>query len=319
MVAITFGENSTADDVLAGIDLSGKRALVTGCSAGIGTETARALAAHGASVVGAVRDVDKAKRNIAAIESDAKNGGCIEFVELDLASLQSVRQCADTLVKKGEKFDLVIANAGIMACPKSTTAEGFEMQFGTNHLGHFVFINRLLPLFASNSRLVNLSSAGHRFAEVDLDDPNFQHTEYSEFVAYGRSKTANILFTVEFDRRHKERNIRALAVHPGVIKTELMRHMPSGAAENLEKQIKAAEPNFKWKTIAQGAATSLWAGVTAPPELVGGKYCEDCHVAETVTVGVDPKVRGGVRQFAINPDTAKALWAKSEDMVGEHF
>ena len=319
MLTKTFNEKSTTDEVLAGLDLSGKRILVTGCSAGIGVETARALAAHGAYVVGAVRDVKKAEKNTESVTRDAKNGGGIEFVELDLSSLESVRKCADTLLAKGEKFDIVIANAGIMACPKSFTKDGFEMQFGTNHLGHFVFINRIVPLFNTNSRLVNLSSAGHRFAEVSLDDPNFEHTEYTEFGAYGRSKTANILFAVEFDRRHKDKGIRATAVHPGVIRTELGRHMPEGSMEKMEEQIKQTDPNFQFKTTEQGAATSLWAGVTAPADSVGGKYCEDCHVAETVHVGVDPTVRGGVRQFAINPDTAKALWAKSEEMVGEKF
>ena len=319
MLKTTFDKDSTSEEVLAGADLSGKRVLVTGCSAGIGIETARALAAHGAHVVGAVRDIKKAEKNTEAVRKDAKNGGGIEFVELDLSSLESVRRCADTLVAKGEKFDLVIANAGIMACPKSFTKDGFEMQFGTNHLGHFVFINRIASLFKSNSRLVNLSSAGHRFAEIDLQDPNFEHTEYSEFLAYGRSKTANILFAVEFDRRHKDKGIRATAVHPGVIKTELGRHMPPDSMDKMEEQIKATDPTFKWKTIEQGAATSLWAGVVAPSDSVGGKYCEDCHVGEIKNVGVDPTVRGGVRQYALDADTAKALWAKSEEMVGEKF
>jgi NAD(P)-dependent dehydrogenase (short-subunit alcohol dehydrogenase family) len=315
----TFDKNSTAEEVLAGIDLKGKRALVTGCSAGIGVETARALAAHGAYVVGAVRDIEKAKKNTEAVKADAKNGGGIEFVELDLSSLESARRCADELIAKGEKFNLVIANAGIMACPKSFTKDGFEMQFGTNHLGHFVFINRIASLFNANARLVNLSSAGHRFAEVDLQDPNFEKTEYTEFGAYGRSKTANILFAVEFDRRHKDKGIRATAVHPGVIKTELGRHMPPGSMDNLEKQIKETDPTFEFKSIEQGAATSLWAGVTAPAEAVGANYCEDCHVGEVKDVGVDPSVRGGVRKYAVDPDNAKALWAKSEEMVGEKY
>jgi NAD(P)-dependent dehydrogenase (short-subunit alcohol dehydrogenase family) len=319
MLKATFDKDSTAEEVLAGVDLSGKRALVTGCSAGIGIETARALAAHGAQVVGAVRDIEKAEKNTEAVRKDAKNGGGIEFVELDLSSLESVRRCADALVAKGEKFDLVIANAGIMACPKSFTRDGFEMQFGTNHLGHFVFVNRIASLFKANSRLVNLSSAGHRFAKVDLQDPNFEHTAYSEFLAYGRSKTANILFAVEFDRRHKDKGIRATAVHPGVIRTELGRHMPPGSMDKLEEQIKATEPTLKWKTIEQGAATSLWAGIVAPANAVGGNYCEDCHVGEVKNVGVDPNVRGGVRQYALDADTAKALWAKSEEMVEEKF
>src|ERR1700681_1354904 len=198
-----FGATSTTDDVLSRKDLSGKRVLVTGVSAGLGVETARALAAHGAQVVGAARDLAKAERATAEVRAQAVNGGGLELVELDLASLASVRACADALVAAGKPFDLVIANAGVMACPEGTTADGFETQFGANHLGHFVLVNRIAALMKAGSRLVNLSSAGHRFADVDLEDPNFDHTPYTEFGAYGRSKTANILFAVEFDRRHK--------------------------------------------------------------------------------------------------------------------
>src|SRR5450432_3179633 len=217
-----WGATSTADEVLSEIDLHGKRILVTGVSAGIGVETARALAAHGAQVTGAVRDLEKAAAATAQVQKDAAaNGGSFELVELDLANLKSVRACADKLLAKGEAFDVIIANAGVMATPFGHTADGFETQFGTNHLGHFVLANRLVSLMRPGSRLVNLSSAGHRFSDVNLDDPNFETTPYTEFGAYGRSKTANILFAVEFDRRHKENGIRATAVHPGDIRTEL--------------------------------------------------------------------------------------------------
>jgi NAD(P)-dependent dehydrogenase (short-subunit alcohol dehydrogenase family) len=314
-----FGAHSTTDDVLEGIDLSGKRVLVTGVSAGLGVETARALKAHGAYVVGAVRDLAKGRKATAALR-DAPQGG-IELIELDLASLKRVRAAADALVKKGEKFDLVIANAGVMACPKGFTADGFETQFGTNHLGHFVFVNRIASLFKPGSRLVNLSSSGHRFSDVNLEDPNFEHTEYSEFAAYGRSKTANVLFAVEFDRRHKTQGIRATAVHPGGIQeTELARHMKPGVLEglleNINKNRKPGTPEFQFKTVPQGAATSVWAGVRAPAELVGGKYCEDCHIAEPEE---GPGIMGGVRSYALDPEHAKALWAKSEELVGERF
>jgi len=194
-----FGAQSTTDDVLEGVDLTGKRILVTGASAGLGVETVRALTAHGAKVVGAARDLEKARRAMEHIPG-------VNLIELDLASLTSVRNAADSLNAAGEPFDAVIANAGVMACPRGVTADGFETQFGTNHLGHFVFINRIAPLI--RERLVNLSSAGHQFADVDLEDPNFETTPYVEFVAYGRSKTANILFAVEFDRRHKGRGGR---------------------------------------------------------------------------------------------------------------
>jgi NAD(P)-dependent dehydrogenase (short-subunit alcohol dehydrogenase family) len=316
----TFGEQSTTDEVLAGIDLSGKRVLVTGVSAGLGVETARSLAAHGAQVVGAARDLEKARRATEVVRAQAANGGGIELIELDLASLASVRAAADALVADGRPFDVVIANAGVMACPKGETADGFETQFGTNHLGHFVLINRIASLLRPGSRVVSLASAGHRFADVDLEDPNFERTPYAEFVAYGRSKTANALFAVEFDRRHKDRGIRAAAVHPGVIQTELARHMSEEDLNRLIASIDETQPDgapaFTWKSIPQGAATSLWAGIVAAPETVGGCYCEDCHVAEIIEGG---DIRGGVRGYAIDPDNARALWAKSEEMVGESF
>ena len=229
----SFGATSTTDEVLASIDLSGKRILVTGASAGLGVETSRALAAHGALVVGAARDLDKARAATEVVRAQAKSGGGLELVALDLASLKSVRACADALNAAGKPFDIVIANAGIMACPKGTTADGFETQLGTNHLGHFVLINRIASLLKPGARVVNLSSLAHRRADVDLADPNFERTPYDEWVAYGRSKTANILFTVEFDRRHKARGIRAAAVHPGVIRTELMRHIGTEAANKI--------------------------------------------------------------------------------------
>ena len=319
-MAGTFGANSTTDEVLEGVSLRGQRVLVTGASAGLGVETARALAAHGAWVVGAVRDMDKARAATAVVREQAANGGGLELVELDLASLASVRACADALVAAGKPFDLVVANAGVMACPKGVTADGFETQFGTNHLGHFVLVNRIASLLKPGSRVVSLSSAGHRFSDVDLDDPGFETTPYTEFGAYGRSKTANALFAVEFDRRHKDRGVRATAVHPGGIQTELGRHMTPEVTQQMIASINAARPAgappFAFKSIPQGAATSVWAGVVAAAEEVGGRYCEDCHVA---AITEDPSARSGVRAYALDAGHAKALWAKSEDMVGETF
>ena len=183
--AKNFGATSTTDDVLEGVNLKGKRVLVTGVSAGLGVETARALAAHGADVVGAARDLSKAKAATAGVRAGA-NGGGFELVELDLASLDSVRVCANALVDNDKPFDLVIANAGVMACPYGKTADGFETQFGTNHLGHFVLVNRIASLMKPGSRLVNLSSAGHRYSDVDLNDPDFERTPYDPWAAYGR-------------------------------------------------------------------------------------------------------------------------------------
>jgi len=317
-----FGATSTTDDVLSGVNLKGKRILVTGVSAGLGVETARALAAHGAQVVGAARDLGKAEVATAQVRNAAAaGGGTFEMVALDLANLKSVRACADTLLARGEPFDVLIANAGVMATPFGHTADGFETQFGTNHLGHFVLVNRIAPLIRAGGRLVNLSSAGHRFANVDLEDPNFERTPYEPFVAYGRSKTANILFAVAFDRRHRARGIRAAAVHPGGIHTELGRHLDSSHAQTMVEQINkqlAAEgkPPYQWKTIPQGAATSVWTAVVASADEVGGRYCENCHVgrvvADNVTISV---VSEGVRGYALDPNNAEALWDKSEQMV----
>jgi NAD(P)-dependent dehydrogenase (short-subunit alcohol dehydrogenase family) len=326
VVATSFGATSTTDDVLSGVNLKGKRILVTGVSAGLGVETARSLAAHGAQVVGAARDLNKAKAATAQVRKDAAdNGGSFELVELDLANLKSVRACAEQLLAKGKEFDVVIANAGVMATAFGHTADGFETQFGTNHLGHFVLVNRIASLIRNDGRLINVSSAGHRRSNVDLEDPNFERTPYEPFVAYGRSKTANILFAVAFDRRHRERGVRAAAVHPGIIETELIRHMsPSWLqtrVDEINQQLAAAgKPPIHWKSIPQGAATSVWAAVVVPAGEIGGRYCEDCHVGSIVPEEVPASaVTEGVRGYAVDTKTAEALWKKSEELVGESF
>jgi NAD(P)-dependent dehydrogenase (short-subunit alcohol dehydrogenase family) len=316
---------STTDDVLSGIDLHGKRILVTGVSAGIGVETARALAAHGAQVVGAARDLVKAEAATVQVRKDAAaNGGTFDLVALDLASLKSVRACADGLLARGEPFDVVIANAGVMATPFGHTLDGFETQFGINHLGHFVLVNRIALLIRSGGRLVNLSSAGHRRANVNLADPNFERTPYDPMVAYGQSKTANILFAVAFDARHRGRGVRAAAVHPGAIHTELGRYMNAGQLQNLvdriNQQLAAEGKSFEWKTIPQGAATSVWAAVVAPADEIGGRYCANCQVGEIVRDETTiTALSEGVLVYALDPDNAEALWKKSEELVGESF
>jgi NAD(P)-dependent dehydrogenase (short-subunit alcohol dehydrogenase family) len=325
-MANAFSATSTTDEVLSGVNLKGKRILVTGVSAGLGIETARALAARGADVVGAARDLGKAETATAQVRKGAATaGGSLELIALDLASLTSVRACADSLVAKGEPFDVIIANAGVMATPFGHTADGFETQFGTNHLGHFVLVNRIAPLLRSGGRLVNLSSAGHRYSNVDLQDPNFERTPYDPFVAYGRSKTANILFAVAFDRRHNGRGVRAAAVHPGGIQTELGRHVDprqiQGIIETMNKQLAAeGKPAFQYKTIPQGAATSVWTAVVASSEEIGGRYCENCHVGRVVADNATlSAISEGVRGYALDPDNAQALWKKSEQMVQEAF
>lgn len=315
-----FGAKSTADQVLSGMNLKGRRILITGASSGIGLETARSLVSHGASVVGAVRDFAKAKAATAwVLDAAAQGGGSLELVELDLASLQSVRACADHLLAGGLLFDVIIANAGVMATPFGQTVDGFEVQFGTNYLGHFALIHRIEPLLADNGRLVMLSSQAHRVADVDLDDPNFEQQPYDPFIAYGRSKTATSLFAVEFDKRHRHRGIRAASVMPGNSLTDLPRHFTQedlqGLFETARKaRAEAGLPPAELKEIAQAAATSVWAAVVADKDEIGGRYLEDCAVApidDTPNPFAD-----GVRSYALDANKAERLWAKSEEMLG---
>lgn len=321
-----FGATSTTEDVLSGVNLRGKRILLTGVSAGLGVETARSLAAHGAQVVGAARDLTKAEAATAQVRKDAAAaGGSFKLIELDLANLKSVRTCADQLLAKGEPLDVIIANAGVMATPFGHTADGFETQFGTNHLGHFVFVNRIASLLREGGRLINLSSSGHRYSNVNLEDPNFERSPYDPWVAYGRSKTANILFAVAFDKRHWRRGVRAAAVHPGGIRTELGRHLDPSQFEGIVDQINQqlageGKPAFQWKTIPQGAATSVWAAVVASADEIGAQYCENCHVGHIVPDNVTiTAISEGVRGYALDPENAEALWKKSEELVGESF
>lgn len=308
-MSIEFNANSTAEDVLSGRKLKGLRALVTGVSSGLGLETARALAAHGAKVVGVVRDLSRA-------DQTAREVPGLELVAADLACQASVRACVADLCVKGDSFDLIIANAGVMAVPFGRTFEGFELHLATNHLGHFALVTGLSPLLTSGSRVVVLTSGGHRASDIDLEDLNFDHTAYQPMLAYGRSKTANILFAVAFNRRFRERGVRATAVHPGTIDTNLGRYMTDEVKQRMIDSINASRPAgalaFRYKSVGQGAATSVWAGIVASGDAVGGNYCEDCHVAEVVDT---PGARIGVRSYALDEDRADALWALSERLV----
>jgi NAD(P)-dependent dehydrogenase (short-subunit alcohol dehydrogenase family) len=316
-----FNARSTADDVLSGFDLKGKRFLVTGASSGIGRETARALAAHGAGVVGVVRDLAKAETATAtARDAAAQGGGSLELIALDLASLQSIQAGAERLLADGRPFDAIIANAGVMATPAGKTVDGFETQFGTNHLGHFALVTRIAPLLADGGRLVVLSSQAHRVADIDLDDPNFERQAYDPFVAYGRSKTANALFAVEFDRRHRARSIRAASVMPGNSLTDLPRHFSQEQLQGLfatvgKVRAEAGLPPAVLKEISQAAATTVWAAVVADANEIGGKYLEDVAVGR-VDDTPNP-FADGVRSYALDADKARQLWAKSEEMIGE--
>lgn len=314
-----LGAKTTADEVLAGIDLTGKRFLVTGISGGIGLETARALVAKGATVIGAVRGFARAEAATAAVRDAAsQGGGNLALVELDLASLQSVRACADKLLTDGKPFDAIIANAGVMATPFEKTVDGFELQFAANYLGHFALITRIERLLTDNSRVVMLSSQAHRVADVDLDDPGFERQEYNPFVAYGKSKTAMSLFAVEFDRRHRDRGIRATSVMPGNSITDLGRHFSPEAVQELFETVGNARadaglPPLELKEIPQAAATSVWAAVVADKDEIGGRYLEDCAVApidDTPNPFAD-----GVKSYALDADRARQLWSLSEQWI----
>jgi NAD(P)-dependent dehydrogenase (short-subunit alcohol dehydrogenase family) len=262
----------------------------------------------------AVRDLTK---GAAAMEEvlAAVPGADLDLRPLDLADLASVRRFADGFLEDHERLDVLIANAGIMACPYGTTVDGFELQLGTNHLGHFLLITRLLPalLATGHARVVLLSSAGHRFGDVDLDDPGFEHQDYDAWVAYGRAKTANVLCAVGLDQRYRDQGVRAFAVHPGGIQTELGRHLTADTLQVLMDRLAAAPTETVWKSVPQGAATSVYAATSPDLEGQGGVYLEDCHIAE---VTEDPDAREGVRAYALDPARADALWALSERLVG---
>ncbi len=312
-----FAATSTTDDVLAGVDLTGRVAAVTGGSAGLGLETARSLAATGAHVVLAARNTEQVEAAINLIRAENPTAS-VEPLALDLADVASCRRAAAALVAGHDRLDLLINNAGVMCTPFGRTADGFETQFGTNHLGHMAWTLPLLDVLAQSSsadhpaRIVNLSSAGHRFGDVDFDDPNYERREYDAWDAYGQSKTANILFSVELERRLGDSGVRAIAVHPGGIHTDLGRHMTPDMRAGMQGRIAQSNPGgFEWKTVPQGAATTVWAATTPTLAESAGVYCEDCNVAEPDR---DDAV-GGVRPSAVDPARAAHLWDLSIDLL----
>ena len=304
-----LGEHTTTDDVLEGVDLRGTVAVVTGASTGLGSETARALAARGAQVVLGVRDQAKGESAMAAIRHTVSDAA-LDIALLDLASLVSVRSFASQLLHRYERIDVLINNAGVMYSPLERTVEGFELQFGTNHLGHFLLTNLLVPalVVAAPSRVVNLSSGGHRSSDIVWDDPNYEHRPYDKFESYGQSKTANILFTVELDRRLAGRGVRSYAVHPGMIVTELGRHMTRDDMKELRARAAQGATGGlpAYKSIQAGAATTVWAATA--PELSdnGGVYLADCQIS-------------AAEEWATDRQSAARLWTMSEDLVGQRF
>lgn len=310
MAVPSWGPTTTTDEVLAGIDLSGKLAVVTGSSAGLGRETARALAAAGAAVVMAARDRAKNAKAIAEIRANHPSAR-LAHLTLDLADLGSVRSAAAEVLATHPRVDILINNAGIMACPLARTAEGCELQFGTNHIGHFLFTNLLMPALqrAAPARVVSLSSAAHRRSAMDFDDPQFERRPYDPWLAYGQSKTANALFAAGLAQRLDPSEVSANAVHPGVIIGELFRHVDETEVARVR--------SYGDKTVPQGAATQVWAAVA--PELAGisGRYLEDCGFSTPLQ---DPTMPSpGYQPYALDPEAADRLWALSERIVGETF
>jgi NAD(P)-dependent dehydrogenase (short-subunit alcohol dehydrogenase family) len=307
-----FGPTTTAREVAAGVNLDGKTAVVTGGSSGIGAETVRVLAEAGARVIVGARDTGKADRALAGVNN-------VEVWQLDLAGPDSIDRFAGRFTGGGDPLHILVNNAGVMAPPLTRDGRGYEIQFATNHLGHFQLTARLWePLRrAGAARVVSLSSIGHRRAPVDLDDPNFQRRAYDKWAAYGQSKSANSLFAVELDRKGREQGVRAFAVHPGGILTELIRHMTDAelAAYGIVREgggLRAPATGFK--TVAQGAATSVWCAVSPALDGRGGVYCEDCDIA--VAVPGDSKDLWGVRPWAIDKAVARGLWDLSERLIG---
>ncbi|MGW3633285.1 SDR family NAD(P)-dependent oxidoreductase [Streptomyces sp. NPDC005122] len=303
-----FGARSTADDVLQGIDLSGKLAIVTGGYSGLGLETTRALTEAGAHVVVPARRPDVARKAVAGISG-------VEVDDLDLGDLDSVRAFAERFLASGRTVDIVIDNAGIMACPETRVGPGWEAQFATNHLGHFALVNRLWPAIEpGGARVVSVSSTGHHNSGIRWDDVHWRDG-YDKWGAYGQAKTANVLFAVQLDRLGRDSGVRAFALHPGGILTPLQRHL---AKEEMMERGWIDENGVPlnpdaFKSPAQGSATQVWAATSPQLAGLGGVYCEDCDIAEVTPVDGE---RTGVREYAIDPEQAARLWELSAELTG---
>lgn len=311
----TLGATTTTEDVISGISLSDRVALVTGASSGLGVETARVLAAAGAHVVMSARDPQKLEAAVEQVLARVPEAS-LDALVMDLADLHSVRAAAEKALENYPSINLLINNAGVMASPLMRTAQGFELQFGTNHVGHFLFTCLLAPALIAGApaRVVNLSSAGHKFANVNFEDPNYEQRQYDKWQAYGESKTANALFSVGLDQRLKDRGVRAYAVHPGVIMTKLSRHMGDGDFEALSSRTPTGQ-ELVFKSVEQGAATSVWAATAADLAQQGGIYLENCQIAGSAVQDAN----SGVESYALDESAADRLWALSELLVEQSF
>jgi NAD(P)-dependent dehydrogenase (short-subunit alcohol dehydrogenase family) len=301
-----FGFETTVDEVLAGIDLSGKLAVVTGGYSGIGIEDVRAFSAAGAAVVVPARRPDQARAALSGVER-------VEVHELDLANPDSVRAFSERFLRSDRPIDVLVNNAGIMANPETRVGAGWESQFATNHLGHFALTNRLWPALADGARVISVSSRLHKASPIQWDDLQFERG-YDKWQAYGQSKTANVLFAVELDRLAESAGVRAFAVYPGAIRTPLQRHL--SAEETADSLDEHGNPVTRWKTPQQGAATSAWGATSPQLEGKGGVYLENCDVAEVADPDTEEGRRGGVNPWAIDPDQARRLWTLSAELTG---
>lgn len=313
-VASPFGMHSTAAEVIAGISLAGKVALVTGGYSGLGLETVRALAGAGAKVFVAARRPEVAAKDLDDVAGD------ITILKLDLSDPTSIDAFSADLPNHTARLDILINNAAIMACPLARDARGYESQFATNHLGHFQMTARIWPLIraaGAGARVVSLSSIGHARGGIDLADPHFEQRDYDKWKAYGQAKSANALFALHLDTLAAPCGIRAFSVHPGGIVTPLQRHL------TMEEQIamgwfdKDGKPNDVFKSVEAGAATTVWCAVSPLLDGLGGVYCEDCNIAKLWEEGMSPYA--GARPHITNRDDAAALWAVSEAMTGVTF
>ncbi len=311
-----FGAETTAAEAAEGIDLTGKVAIVTGASGGIGAETARVLAERGAHVTITARDRAKGQSVVEGIrESVGENR--VDLMELNLDVPESVRSFAGEFGKRHPALHILICNAGVMGCPLTRTTQGYELQFATNHLGHFQLTGLLTPLLLAGApaRVVSVSSRGHRFSPVVFDDIHFERRPYDKWAAYGQSKTANALFAVALDHRHGARGVHANALHPGTIMTDLPRHMTADDLRDLQSRAPGGK-GFQFKSIEAGAATSVWAATAPELEGKGGLYLEDCHVSRPRRGSDDEE---GYEAHAADKQAAERLWRVSEEMVGERF
>jgi len=308
-----FGYRSTAGEVIDGIDLSGRCVVVTGGYSGIGTETVRAIAAAGAQVIVGARRTGQAHDVLDALDGD------IAILPLDLADPASIDAFAEAVAGRTDTIDILINNAAIMASPLGRDARGYEMQFATNHLGHFQLTARLWPLLLAGggARVVALSSIGHRLHGLDLDDPNFERRDYDKWLAYGQAKSANALFALQLDKLGESRGVRAFAVHPGGIATPLQRHLTMEEQRAMGWYDEDGNVHEAFKSTEEGAATTVWCAVSPLLEGKGGVYCEDCEVA----VAADPEKprAGGYYPHIRDENLAGKLWTKSEAMTGVSF